>query len=173
MCTLSTGQTAEITDCMVIPLTVQGVGEKQSIDLREVLTACIPSGEELRHMKHLRGVKLFELKNKKVELLVGLDASFVFRPLENIYGPRGTPDAVKTVLGWTLFGPAPSVLRPNSKGVCSMHVACVDEDDDDLQIPQCVVCMKTFSNSTMKLASLKQHLANAHPSMMSKNRSFF
>ena len=32
---------------------------------------------------------------------------------------------------------------------------------------------ETFSNSTMKPASLKQHLANAHPSMMSKNRSFF
>ena len=44
--------------------------------------------------------------------------------------------------------------------------------EDDLQMPQCVVCMKTFSNSTMKPASLKQHLANAHPSM-SKNRSFF
>ena len=45
--------------------------------------------------------------------------------------------------------------------------------EDDFQIPQCVVCTKTFSNSTMKPASLKQHLANAHPSMMSKNRSFF
>ena len=45
--------------------------------------------------------------------------------------------------------------------------------EDNLQIPQCVVCMKTFSNSIMKPASLKQHLANAHPSMMSKNRSFF
>ena len=33
--------------------------------------------------------------------------------------------------------------------------------------------MKTFSNSTMKPASSKQHLANAHSSMMSKNRSFF
>ena len=45
--------------------------------------------------------------------------------------------------------------------------------EDNLQIPQCVVCIKTFSNSTMKSASLKQHLANAHPSMMSKSRSFF
>ena len=45
--------------------------------------------------------------------------------------------------------------------------------EDDLQIPQRVVCMKTFSNSTMKPAPLKQHLANAHPSMISKNRSFF
>ena len=44
--------------------------------------------------------------------------------------------------------------------------------EDDLQIPQCVVSMKTFSNSIMKSASLKQHLANAHPSMMSKKRSF-
>ena len=30
--------------------------------------------------------------------------------------------------------------------------------EDDLQIPQCVVCMKTFSNN-FKPASLKQHLA--------------
>ena len=45
--------------------------------------------------------------------------------------------------------------------------------EDDLQIPQCVVCMKTFLNSTMKPASLKQHLAIAHPSMMSRNCSFF
>ena len=45
--------------------------------------------------------------------------------------------------------------------------------ENDLQIPRCVVCTKTFSNSTMKPAPLKQHLANAHPSMMSKNRSFF
>ena len=33
--------------------------------------------------------------------------------------------------------------------------------------------MKTFSNSTMKPDPLKQHLANAHPSIISKNRSFF
>ena len=45
--------------------------------------------------------------------------------------------------------------------------------EDGLQIPQCFVCMKTFSNSTMKPAPLKRRLANAHPSMMSKNRSFF
>ena len=33
--------------------------------------------------------------------------------------------------------------------------------------------MKTFSNSTMKPDPLKQHLANAHPSMINKNRFFF
>ena len=45
--------------------------------------------------------------------------------------------------------------------------------EDDLQIPQCVVSMKTFSSTNMKPASLKQHLPNAHPSVMSKNRFFF
>ena len=45
---------------------------------------------------------------------------------------------------------------------------------DGLQISQCVLCncMKTFSNSTMKPAPLKQHLANAHPSIISKNWFF-
>ena len=43
---------------------------------------------------------------------------------------------------------------------------------DGLEIPQCVLCMKTLSNSTTKPAPLKQHLANAYPSMISKNRFF-
>ena len=42
-----------------------------------------------------------------------------------------------------------------------------------LQIPQCILCMKAFSNSITKAVLLKQHLANTHPSMISKNRSFF
>ena len=44
---------------------------------------------------------------------------------------------------------------------------------DGLQISQCVLCMRTFSNSTVKRAPLKQHLANAHPSMISKTGPFF
>ena len=44
---------------------------------------------------------------------------------------------------------------------------------DGLQISEGVLCMKTFSNSTMKPAPLKQHLANAYPSMISKNWFFF
>ena len=46
--------------------------------------------------------------------------------------------------------------------------------EDDLQTLQCVVYENIFKQyCTMKAASLKQHLANAHPSMMSKNWSFF
>ncbi|XP_045137215.1 general transcription factor II-I repeat domain-containing protein 2-like [Portunus trituberculatus] len=44
---------------------------------------------------------------------------------------------------------------------------------DGAHIPQRVVCLKTFSNSIMKPFQLKQHLANAHPQLKDKNRSFF
>ena len=44
---------------------------------------------------------------------------------------------------------------------------------DGPQSLQCVLYMKTFLNSTIKSALLKQHLANAHPNMVSKNQSFF
>ena len=73
-------------------------------------------------MKHLQKVKLSGLKNKKMKLLIGLDALFVLRQLKRICGPAGTLDEIETILGWTLFGPAPSVARSNSKGVYSMKV---------------------------------------------------
>ena len=44
---------------------------------------------------------------------------------------------------------------------------------DGLEIPQCVPCMKTFSNITMKPAPLKQHHVNVYPNMKDKERSFF
>ena len=42
-----------------------------------------------------------------------------------------------------------------------------------VQTLQCALSMKIFSNSTIKPASLKQHLANIRPSAMSKNNPFF
>ena len=38
--------------------------------------------------------------------------------------------------------------------------------EDGLQIPQCVMCMKTFSNSTIK----PEHVANDHPSMIDQQK---
>ena len=102
MYTLSAGQRAHVNDCMVIPRTVKGIEKEQSIDLYGVMTVpkiplratYIPSNEDLKHMKHLQGVKLFELKNKKVTLLIGLNASLVFRLLKSICGSISTSDAV-------------------------------------------------------------------------------
>ena len=41
------------------------------------------------------------------------------------------------------------------------------------QLPQCVLCMKTLSNSSMKPYQLKQHLITVHPEHSKKDRVFF
>jgi len=33
----------------------------------------------------------------------------------------------------------------------------------DEQLPQCVICLKTLSNASMKAHQLKQHISNTHP----------
>ena len=38
---------------------------------------------------------------------------------------------------------------------------------------QCVVCLKTFSNASMKPYQLKQHQVKVHPQLAEKNRSYF
>ena len=75
---------------------------------------------ELEKMNHLKGVVLHELRDKTVGLLMGLDNFSLFRPLENRCGAEGEPDAVLTVLGWTLFGTISSL---DATGSC-IH-ACV------------------------------------------------
>lgn len=41
------------------------------------------------------------------------------------------------------------------------------------QLPQCVVCLKTFVNDSMKPFQLKKHLEKSHPELMTKNREYF
>ena len=46
-------------------------------------------------------------------------------------------------------------------------------DNNGVQLPQCVLCLKTLSNSSMKPFLLKQHLENIHPEHKEKCRQFF
>ena len=43
----------------------------------------------------------------------------------------------------------------------------------DITKPQCIVCYKTLSNETMKLAKLKRNLMIQHPELTEKLPSFF
>ena len=42
--------------------------------------------------------------NKSVELLIGIDCKKVFHLLECRIGPAKTPDAIRTPVGWVLYG---------------------------------------------------------------------
>lgn len=41
------------------------------------------------------------------------------------------------------------------------------------QVPQCLICLKTLANGSMKPFQLKQHLENSHPEFKDKDRAFF
>ena len=55
----------------------------------------------------------------------------LFRPLENRFGPTGFPSAVKTLLGWVLFGPkVESFLTSGIERLCypCLHSSRVAEE---------------------------------------------
>ena len=85
----------------------------KNLELLDVVTAkdipaegsSTPLFDILTNLEYLHDIRFEDLPNKKMELLMGMDAAFVFRPLESRFGPIGFPRAVKTLLGWVLFGP--------------------------------------------------------------------
>ena len=112
--TLSSGVQPNPIETEAITLLVSGVDENCSVSLREVLVvdaiplkaAQVPVSSKLNNLEHLKDISFKELSDKTVGLLIGIDASVVFRALESRFGPEGTHDAIRTSLGWVLFGPA-------------------------------------------------------------------
>ncbi|KAM9758132.1 uncharacterized protein ACNS7B_005229 [Menidia menidia] len=80
--------------------------------------------EELRKAyRHLRGLPLHSFKQVQPLLLIGSDYPDLLVPIEPVHvGPRGSPIALRTQLGWTLQGPA-KVLRHRSSTVTCMYTS--------------------------------------------------
>ena len=90
MSTLSSGSKSEVIDCMEISAIVSGHDGGEHIKLSDVFTVAeiplkatsSPSLEEMTRLHHLQGITLSEIPDKKVGLLIGLDASLVFRAMD-------------------------------------------------------------------------------------------
>ena len=63
-------------------------------------------------------LKLDTLSNVEVGLLIGVDVPELFCTREFRKGPRGTPSAIYTPLGWSLLGPS---LSPSYSTNCKVH----------------------------------------------------
>ena len=59
----------------------------------------------LNSWSHLRNLDLPQLDDKSVGLLIGTDHKTAMTPLNCLPGPEDGPDAVKTPLGWIIYGP--------------------------------------------------------------------
>ena len=143
--TLSSASGLDPISCREIDLTVTGLDSKESVALSKVLTvekiplraSAVPCRGSIKKFRHLRGIILSELPDKTVGLLIGLDASNLFRPLETRFGPVGTSDAIKTILGWTLFGPALDLNDYSESCVRStcMHASLTSSSELDTSSP--------------------------------------
>nr|XP_049464882.1 uncharacterized protein LOC125907316 [Anopheles coluzzii]XP_049466971.1 uncharacterized protein LOC125908319 [Anopheles coluzzii] len=54
---------------------------------------------------HLKGVPIEEAANEPVRILLGLDNLHLFAPMESKIGKPGEPIAVKSKIGWSIYGP--------------------------------------------------------------------
>ena len=116
-------------------LNIEALDGKTKFVLDQVLTMdSLPIGErhfasnrELRKWPHLNGVSLPEIEELRVSILIGSDRLDVIDDNSEIRrGARGQPYAVKTPLGWTVYGP---MGEPNSDGV---HINFVKSDHEEL-----------------------------------------
>ena len=85
-----------------------------SIDMRVTavekmpISSSLPSSTEITKWSHLRDVQFCQpsTDNTEVLLLIGADVPEVFWVLDERRGGKRQPFAIKSVLGWTLMGPA-------------------------------------------------------------------
>ena len=83
------------------------------LTLEKIQETPAPTNDQIGHLKHLCGISSIYLPDKTVGLLIGLDAHYLFRQLDARFGSAGSPDVIKTPLGWVLFGP--SLVRSRAK----------------------------------------------------------
>ena len=90
---------------------------------------CYVSGwGEQSYWEYLDDALFLEQEVKSIDLLIGIDHPQASTFLESRYSPEGGPVAVKTPLGWTLFGPVSKTDQGKVTNFVSMHVQLVNYD---------------------------------------------
>ena len=67
----------------------------------------------LQHARHLKSLKLADIRAEDIKILIGADVPEAFHQLDIKSGDKGEPVAIKTPFGWAVFG---------SKGVNKSNV---------------------------------------------------
>jgi hypothetical protein len=87
-------------------VTLEGV---RSVDSLPVPSKALPVEDDMKKWPHLSDLRFSRIETKDVMLLIAADVPEAFWVLEERRGGRNEPCAVKSVFGWTLFGPSASV----------------------------------------------------------------
>ena len=96
-----------------------------SIDEIPVRPNLVSTQKKILDLPHQKEIKLDTLSNVEVGLLIGVDVPELFCTSEFCKGPRGTPSAIYTPLGWSLLGPS---LSPSYSTNCKVHFSRKTDD---------------------------------------------
>ena len=154
-------------------LTIQGLSETAAFHLRETLvmdeivdvSSSIPSENLANCYRHLQDLEFPQIKEKKVELLLGsgLHQAYLLKDIR--IGAPGEPTGMHTALGWTIYGKddgnqevkdIPRVMvnfvqqmRP-SRDSCNDILKILEQDFADLDVPQ-VTCMSLEDKRALQI----------------------
>ena len=146
ICTLTSDSQFVDTASELVTFEIRGIDLEFEVfvKLRNILTiekiplqaTPAPTIDQIGHLKHLRGISSTNLPDKTVGLLIGLDAHYLFRPLDARFGPAGSPDVIKTPLGWVLFGPSldRSKTKQDTDGSPCMNVVVLENVENPLDL---------------------------------------
>ena len=108
----------------------------ESLKLRDVVVVDkIPvqaPGVNVSRYRHLDGLR-FPNECDSVQILIGQDHAEALIPLEVKKGERKEPFAVRTILGWTLYG-ASSVISSVSNHVISYFISSIPKIERDIDV---------------------------------------
>lgn len=86
----------------------------------------VASNDELRRWSHLSDVVLPEIEKKNVAILIGSDRPDIIDIAhEKRVGSKGEPFAVKTPLGWTVYGP----VEEHNDGRIHINLTSTEHED--------------------------------------------
>lgn len=117
-------------------VTVTITGNAKSYKLKDVRTVdnlqlpaqTIDMDDLQKNFRHLRKLPMQSLTNALPRILIGIDNSYVTAPQKLREGPEGDPVAIKSRLGWTVYGK----MGKNTPNVASLnfHVcACAETNE--------------------------------------------
>ncbi|XP_058817768.1 uncharacterized protein LOC131681077 [Topomyia yanbarensis] len=96
-----------------VSLMLSAQGSKEKFRLENVHTVSnlvlpkqdVQFSEVARRYSHLAGVSVTDYGEEQPTIMIGLDNIHLFAPLESRIGGQGEPIAVRSRLGWTVYGP--------------------------------------------------------------------
>ncbi|XP_065074719.1 uncharacterized protein LOC135698602 [Ochlerotatus camptorhynchus] len=111
--TWTAGMTRLERESMLLNLTISAVGSKEQFPMEKVHTVkelklpaqSLNYQELVQRYSHLRNLPVAEYPNDSPKILVGLKHLHLFAPIESRIGQAGEPIAVRSSLGWTVYGP--------------------------------------------------------------------